>query len=84
MGIRHFYKNGEKSQKETMQENEMNPDQIFGGDIQDPTTCTQYTHSLREGQFDDLIAVGVMPYVENDDMLMKKFLLLFVPKVVFS
>jgi 2-polyprenyl-3-methyl-5-hydroxy-6-metoxy-1,4-benzoquinol methylase len=57
----------EKS-KETMQKNKMNPDQIFWGDIQDPTT---YAHALKDGQFDGLMAMGVMPHVENDDMVLK-------------
>jgi len=57
----------EKS-KETLQKNGMNPDQIFWGDIQDPTT---YAHALKGGQFDGLIAMGVMPHVGNDDFVLK-------------
>jgi len=57
-----------KKSKETMQNSGMNPDHIFWGDIQDPMT---YVHALREGQFDGLVAMGVMPHVENDDMVMK-------------
>lgn len=51
-----------------MQENGMNPDHIFWGDIQDPTT---YAHVFRDGLFDGLMAMGVMPHVANDDMVME-------------
>jgi len=57
-----------KKSKDTMQKNGMNPDQIFWGDIQDPTT---YIHALKDGQFDGLMAMGVMPHVENDDLVLK-------------
>lgn len=65
-----------KKSKNTMQKNKMNPDQIFWGDIQDPTT---YAHALRDGQFDGLIAMGVMPHVENDDMVLKNMSALVRP-----
>ena len=65
-----------KKSKETMQKNEMNPDQIFLGDIQDPTT---YAHALKDGQFDGLMAMGVMPHVENDDMVLKNMSTLVRP-----
>lgn len=65
-----------KKSKETMQKNEMNPDQIFWGDIQDPTT---YVHALKDGQFDGLMAMGVMPHVENDDMVLKNMSTLVRP-----
>lgn len=44
-----------------------NPDQIFWGDIQDPLS---YVHALKEGPFDGLMAMGVMPHVENDAMVL--------------
>jgi len=53
--------------KETVRNNQMNPDQIFWGDIQDPIT---YAHALKDGRFDGLMAMGVMPHVENDDMVL--------------
>lgn len=53
--------------KETMERNGMDPGKIFWGDIQDPTT---YVHALKHGQFDGLMAMGVMPHVENDDMVL--------------
>ena len=65
-----------KKSKETMQKSEMNPDQIFWGDIQDPTT---YAHALKDGQFDGLMAMGVMPHVENDDMVLKNMSTLVRP-----
>jgi 2-polyprenyl-3-methyl-5-hydroxy-6-metoxy-1,4-benzoquinol methylase len=45
----------------------MRSDQIFVGDIQDPNT---YMHSIRDGKFDGLIAMGVMPHVQNDNFVM--------------
>ena len=56
-----------RKSKETVQRHGMNPDQIFWGDIQDPTS---YVHSLKDGQFDGLMAMGVMPHVENDSMVL--------------
>jgi len=62
--------------KETMRKNQMDPDQIFWGDIQDPST---YVHALKEGQFDGLMAMGVMPHVENDDMVLENMSNLIKP-----
>jgi 2-polyprenyl-3-methyl-5-hydroxy-6-metoxy-1,4-benzoquinol methylase len=53
--------------KDTIQKNGMNPDHIFWGDIQDPIT---YAHALKDGPFDGLMAMGVMPHVENDDLVL--------------
>lgn len=44
-----------------------NPDQIFLADIQDPVT---YAHALKNGKFDGLMAMGVMPHVANDDFVL--------------
>ena len=57
-----------KKAKETIQNNGMNPDHIFWADIQDSLT---YVHALKEGQFDGLVAMGVMPHVENDDRVLE-------------
>ena len=57
-----------KKSKETMMKNEMDPEKIFWGDVQDPTT---YAHALKDGQFDGLMAMGVMPHVVNNDMVLK-------------
>ncbi len=57
-----------KKSKETMMKNGMDPEKIFWGDVQDPTT---YAHALKDGQFDGLMAMGVMPHVVNDDMVLK-------------
>lgn len=54
--------------KERMREHGLNPDQIGYGDIQDPVT---YAHFLRGGQFDGLMAMGVMPHVTNDDSVLE-------------
>ncbi len=65
-----------KKSKETMRKNQMNPEQIFWGDIQDPTT---YAHALKDGRFDGLMAMGVMPHVENDDMVLDNMAALVRP-----
>ncbi len=65
-----------KRSKATMEKNGMNPEHIFWADIQDPTT---YAHSLKEGRFDGLMAMGVMPHVENDDMVLKNMATLVRP-----
>jgi SAM-dependent methyltransferase len=65
-----------KKSKETMQKNGMNPEHIFWGDIQDPTT---YIHCVRDGQFDGLMAMGVMPHVENDDAVLQNMSTLVRP-----
>lgn len=57
-----------KKSKETMQKNNLDPEHIFWGDIQDPTT---YVQVLSDGQFDGLMAMGVMPHIENDNMVLK-------------
>ena len=62
--------------KQTMQENDMNPDHIFWGDVQDRTT---YVEALKDGLFDGLMAMGVMPHVENDDMVIKNMATMIRP-----
>ena len=57
-----------KKSKENMEKNNMNKEQIFLGDIQNPTTYTQVLHDMK---FDGLIAMGVMPHVNNDDEVLK-------------
>lgn len=59
-----------------MRENDMNPDHIFWADIQDPTT---YAHIFRDGLFDGLMAMGVMPHVRNDDMVLENMAALVRP-----
>lgn len=56
-----------KKSKQRMQDNGMDPAHIFWGDVQDPVT---YAHALKDGLFDGLMAMGVMPHVENDDMVL--------------
>ena len=62
--------------KQTMQDNGMDPDHIFWGDIQDRTT---YVQVLRDGPFDGLMAMGVMPHVENDEMVLDNIATLVRP-----
>ncbi len=59
-----------------MQQHNMNPDHIFWGDIQDPTT---YAHVFKDGLFDGLMAMGVMPHVANDDMVLDNMAALVRP-----
>ncbi len=54
--------------KERMKKNNLDPNHIFWGDIQDPVT---YSHAVSEGLYDGLIAMGVMPHVRNDDMVIQ-------------
>ena len=57
----------EKS-KENFKKNGLNQENIIFGDIQDPTT---YSSLLKDGQFDGLLAMGVMPHVENDKHILE-------------
>ena len=65
-----------KKSKQTMQESGMNPDHVFWGDIQDPNT---YVQALKDGLFDGLMAMGVMPHVENDDMVIRNMATMIRP-----
>jgi SAM-dependent methyltransferase len=44
---------------------ELDEGRAFWGDIEDNTT---YVHALKAGTFDGLMAMGVMPHVEKDDL----------------
>lgn len=46
----------------------IDPAQIFWGDVEDPAT---YVEALRDGKFDGLMAMGVMPHVQNDDFVLE-------------
>ena len=65
-----------KISKEKMQQNQLDPTHIFWGDIQDPIT---YAHVLKEGQFDGLMAMGVMPHVENENQVINNMSTLVKP-----
>lgn len=65
-----------RKSKVTMQQNGMDPDHISWGDIQDPNT---YAHFLKNGAFDGLMAMGVMPHVTNDDMVIENMAALIKP-----
>jgi len=54
----------------------MDPDHIFQGDIQDPAT---YAGAFKHGRFDALMAMGVMPHIENDDMVLENMATLVRP-----
>lgn len=49
-------------------ENGLSPENIIFGDIQDPTT---YSPLLKAGQFDALLAMGVLPHVRNEEFVLK-------------
>ena len=50
--------------RERMAEIGQDPGRIIWGDIEDPTS---YADLLRDGQFDALMAMGVMPHVSKDE-----------------
>lgn len=41
---------------------------LFYADVRDVNT---YVHALKNGRYDGLMAMGVMPHVENDDLVLK-------------
>ena len=49
-------------------ENGLSSKNIIFGDIQDPIT---YSPLLKEGQFDALLAMGVLPHVRNEEFVLK-------------
>jgi len=53
--------------KNNFRENNLDEDKIIWGDIQDPIT---YAPLLASGQFDALLAMGVMPHVRNDEFVL--------------
>jgi SAM-dependent methyltransferase len=53
-----------RAAKKNAETNGLDPGHIFWGDVQDPST---YEHCLKEGQFDGLMAMGVMPHIEDDE-----------------
>ena len=52
-----------KTAKKTFSANALNPDNILLGDIQDPSS---YASLLRDGPYDALLAMGVMPHIRDD------------------
>jgi 2-polyprenyl-3-methyl-5-hydroxy-6-metoxy-1,4-benzoquinol methylase len=65
-----------KKSKLKMQQNNMDPAHVFWGDIQYPET---YAHALKNGLFDGAMAMGVMPHVENDGMVLENISALIRP-----
>lgn len=57
-----------KRSRQRMQENGIDPNHIFWADVRDATT---YARALKEGLFDGLMAMGVMPHVENEDLALE-------------
>jgi 2-polyprenyl-3-methyl-5-hydroxy-6-metoxy-1,4-benzoquinol methylase len=53
--------------RKNFQEAGFDPGRIGWGDIRD---CLTYAHILREGSFDGIVAMGVMPHVENDELVL--------------
>jgi len=54
----------------------MDESRIFCGDIRDPRT---YAGLLNGRPFDGLVAMGVMPHIENDDMVLENMAALVKP-----
>lgn len=54
----------------------MDETRIFWGDIRDPLT---YERLLKGRSFDGLVAMGVMPHIENDDMVLENMAALVKP-----
>lgn len=54
--------------RQNMVKHDLDPNHIFWGDIQDPIT---YIHALKNGLFDGTMAMGVMPHVADDDMVLE-------------
>jgi 2-polyprenyl-3-methyl-5-hydroxy-6-metoxy-1,4-benzoquinol methylase len=52
------------------------PEQIIWGDVRDPNT---YVGLLKDGQFDALMAMGVMPHVQNDEFCLRNMRALVRP-----
>lgn len=53
-----------KKSQATLKKNGLNSENIIWGDVQDPIT---YAGLLRNGQYDALLAMGVMPHIRNDE-----------------
>lgn len=54
--------------KENFERNGINGINVIWGDIQDPIT---YSPIMKEGQYDALLAMGVMPHVRNDEFVLR-------------
>jgi len=53
--------------KENFKMNNFDENKIIWGDVQDPIT---YSPLLSHGQYDGLVAMGVMPHVSNDEFVL--------------
>ena len=62
--------------KETLKKANLDPERVFEADIREPTS---YAQAFRNGQFDAVIAMGVMPHVENDDAVLDNISTLVKP-----
>jgi 2-polyprenyl-3-methyl-5-hydroxy-6-metoxy-1,4-benzoquinol methylase len=54
--------------KANFSKNGLPPEDVIFGDIQDPIT---YSPLLKAGQFDALLAMGVLPHVRNEEFVLK-------------
>jgi len=54
--------------KNNFSQNGLPPEKIIFGDIQDPIT---YSPLLSDGQFDAMLAMGVLPHVRNEEFVLK-------------
>lgn len=53
--------------KKNFVRNDLDENRVIWGDIQDPIT---YTPLLKNGQYDALLAMGVLPHVRNDEFVL--------------
>lgn len=65
-----------KKSQENFKKNGLDSENIIFGDIQDPIG---YSPILKNGQFDGLLAMGVMPHVENDKYVLENMKTLVRP-----
>ena len=54
--------------KNNFSQNGLPPEKVIFGDIQDPIT---YSPLLSDGQFDAMLAMGVLPHVRNEEFVLK-------------
>lgn len=57
-----------KKARENFKKNNLNPEKLIWGDIEDPIT---YCPILKDGQFDALLAMGVLPHTTNDEFVLR-------------
>jgi len=62
--------------KQKLKDIGQNEEHIFVGDIQDPIS---YIHAVKDGSFDSLMAMGVMPHIKSDTFVLNNMATLIKP-----